>query len=345
MKEISELFANLEFLPPSPSILPKLLPLLQDLNANFDEVVSLIELDPALTAKLLQICNSAFFGSANPVEDVRRAVSQVGYQSIALLAAMIDGSQAFQVPEIPGLSSKILWKHSVTSAFAAKAIAETALIETGMIFTAGLMHDIGKVIFARAYGKDYGLLLIRAAQSQTPPFQSEMAAYGYNHTEVGARLIEIWKLPPSLTAAVRFHHQPDAAPPEFRRFAACIGLGNRLAHAQERPLEMDNPDFAANLALLGLNSAHTEHWEHELRISCRNIIRNAHDPPVLNRQPRLTPWKRPLFVRRRVSFCANSMKAMWTRSSAFGVIQRSCVFPSRDLKRGKTFKPSICPAV
>jgi putative nucleotidyltransferase with HDIG domain len=271
MKDISELFTNLEFLPPSPSILPRLLPLLYDLNANFDDVVSLIELDPALTAKLLQICNSAFFGNSNPVEDVRSAVSQIGYQSIALLAGMIDGAEAFQPLEVPGLNSKVLWKHSVTSAFAAKAVAETALVETGMIFTAGLMHDIGKVVLSRAYAKDYGLLLLRAAQSNTPPFQAEMAAYGYNHTEVGARLIEMWKLPPSLTAAVRFHHQPAAAPDDMRRFAACVGLGNRLAHIQERPVEIENPDIAVNLAILGLNSAHTEHWEQELA-KCRKII-------------------------------------------------------------------------
>src|SRR5580692_4947418 len=124
MKDIRELFAKIEFLPPSPSLIPKLLPALADLNSNFDEVVNLIELDPALTAKLLQICNSAFFGSANPVEDVRQAVSQAGYQSVALLAAMIDGGQSFRPLEVPGLSSKVLWKHSVTSAFAAKAVAE-----------------------------------------------------------------------------------------------------------------------------------------------------------------------------------------------------------------------------
>ena len=76
MKETQSLFSKIEVLPPSPSLLPKLLPALADVNANFDEVVDLIELDPALTAKLLQICNSAFFGAANPVTDVRQAVNQ-----------------------------------------------------------------------------------------------------------------------------------------------------------------------------------------------------------------------------------------------------------------------------
>jgi len=92
MKEVQELFSKIEVLPPSPSLLPKLLPALADVNANFDEVVEIIELDPALTAKLLQICNSAFFGPANPVTEVRQAVNQAGYQSVYLLVAMLNGS-------------------------------------------------------------------------------------------------------------------------------------------------------------------------------------------------------------------------------------------------------------
>src|SRR5580693_6187733 len=111
MNEVQKLFSKIEVLPPSPSLLPKLLPALTDVNANFDEIVEMIELDPALTAKLLQICNSAFFGPANPVSEVRQAVNQAGYQSVYLLVAMLNGSECFQAPEVPGVNSKLLWKH------------------------------------------------------------------------------------------------------------------------------------------------------------------------------------------------------------------------------------------
>src|SRR5271167_2882934 len=136
MKKIDDLFANTTVLPPSPQIMPKLLPALADLNSNFDDVVSIIEIDPALTAKLLQICNSAFFAATSPVEDIQQAVHQIGYQSISLLAAMIEGGEFFRPPEVPGLSFKLLWRHSVTTAHAARAVADSAYIENGLVFTA-----------------------------------------------------------------------------------------------------------------------------------------------------------------------------------------------------------------
>ena len=267
MKDIRELFAKLEFLPPSPSLIPKLLPALADLNSNFDEIVNLIELDPALTAKLLQICNSAFFGSSNPVEDVRQAVTQTGYQSISLLAAMIEGSECFQAPEVPGVSAKSLWKHSVTTAFAAKAVGETMRLEGGLVFTAGLMHDLGKIILARAYGTEYGVLCLRAAQSTSPVYQAEMAAYGYTHAEVGALLLEKWKLPLPLVNGVRFHHHPKEASEAFRKIAGCVCVGNLVAHAQEKPIVLEHPDFQAALTLLHLTPAAVKPWQEELRKS------------------------------------------------------------------------------
>ncbi len=261
MKEVQKLFSKIEFLPPSPSLLPKLLPALADVNANFDQVVNMIELDPALTAKLLQICNSAFFGAGNPVSDVRQAVNQAGYQAVYLLVAMLNGNECFQSPEVPGLNSKHLWRHCVTTAYGTKAVAESVDLEGGLLFTAGLLHDIGKVVLARARGTEYGLLLIRAAQAHTPSYQAEMAAFGYTHADVGGTLLERWALPAPLVAGVRYHHQPGAAPGDTGRIAACVALGNFLAHANERSAVLEDPDFKSALTLLGLDGSEVENWQ------------------------------------------------------------------------------------
>lgn len=271
MNEVQKLFSKVDVLPPSPSLLPKLLPALTDVNANFDEVVELIELDPALTAKLLQICNSAFFGSTTPVTEVREAVNQAGYQAVYLLVAMLDGGECFNAPEVPGLNSKILWRHSVTTAYATKAVAESADLEGGMMFTAGLLHDIGKIMLARARNTEYGLLLIRSAQAQTPAYVSENSAYGYNHADVGAALLERWKLPGPLVAGVRFHHEPAKAAGDQRRLAACVYLGNFLAHAEEHPEVLDNPDFKLTLAMLSFTDEDVKGWQKSLERS-RSVI-------------------------------------------------------------------------
>jgi len=264
MKAVEEIFSGADNLPPAPALLPKLLPALEDVNANFDDIVDMIELDQTLTAKLLQICNSAFFSPPRPVTDVREAVSQAGYEAVYLLAAMISGSACFVAPEVPGVNSKTLWKHSVGAAYGAKFVAESALMESELLFTAGLLHDIGRVVFARAHGASYGLLLIRSTLADTPASLAEIAAYGCSHAEIGAQLLERWRLPEALVAGVRFHHEPAAAPGDMRRIAACVSLGNILVHSQHRPELLDGPDFQAALALLNLAPDNVSHWQRSL---------------------------------------------------------------------------------
>jgi putative nucleotidyltransferase with HDIG domain len=149
MEKIRKLLDKVEVLPLSPALLPKLLSKLSDVDTNFDEVVEIIAFDPALTSKLLQICNSAYFGQESEVNSVAEAVSRVGYQSVYLLVAMINGSNCFPWPSPPGVDAAKLWRHSITTAFNAKFVAESAGTDGNLLFTAGLLHDIGKVILGQ----------------------------------------------------------------------------------------------------------------------------------------------------------------------------------------------------
>ncbi len=263
MDDILKLLDRVEVLPPSPSLLPRLLFALADVAANFDEVVELIGLDAALTAKLLQICNRAFFGATTPVTTVREAVGQAGYQAIYLLAAMIGSGESFQLPAVANLDGKRLWKHSVTAAFGAKFTAALAGAEGDLLFTAGLLHDLGKVVLARAHGAEYGLLRLRASQAGTSPIQAEINHYGYRHAEVGACLLERWKLPVPLVAAVRYHHHPSGAG-EAQRLAACVCLGNLLAHREGQPAVAGHLDFSSALTLLNLAAGEMDRWQEHI---------------------------------------------------------------------------------
>jgi putative nucleotidyltransferase with HDIG domain len=270
MDDISKFLDRIEVLPPAPPLMPRLLSALADVDANFNEVVEMIVLDPSLTAKLLQICNSAFFGASEPVSNVREAVSQIGYQTIYLLVATINSSDCFQLPAAASLDGKRLWKHSVTTAYGAKLVAETAGIEPSLLFTAGLLHDIGKTILFRAHGEAYGLLRLRSAQAGKTPLQSEIDHYGYSHAEVGAFLLERWKLPALLVDGGRFHHRPAAAG-DAQHIAACVALGNFLAHSQERADVGDSPDCQSTLALLNFTSTDWGRWQEQL-LEYRSLV-------------------------------------------------------------------------
>ena len=149
MDIIHKLLDSVDVLPMSPTLLPKLLPKLSDVDTNFDEVVEIIAFDPSLTSKLLQICNSAYFGHESEVQSVSEAVNRVGYQAVYLLVAMINGSGCFPVKSGSGVDAGKLWRHSITTAFNAKFVAESAGQDGNLLFTAGLLHDLGKVILGQ----------------------------------------------------------------------------------------------------------------------------------------------------------------------------------------------------
>ncbi len=262
MERIRKLLDEVEVLPLSPALLPKLLPKLSDVDTNFDEVVEIIAYDPALTAKLLQICNSAFFGQKAEVNSVAEAVNRVGYQSVYLLAAMINGSGCFPSPSPPGVDGAKLWQHSVRAAFLAKFVAESAGMDGNLLFTAGLLHDVGKVILAQEQKPDAGGLFRRPSDAAS--LASEKAIFGCNHSEVGAALLERWKLPAQLIVAVRHHHEPAAAQ-GFKPIAACVALGNLISHSDNDRQILERADFKEWLAFLNLTPEQLARWRERLR--------------------------------------------------------------------------------
>jgi len=121
-------------------------------------------------------------------------------------------------------------------------------------FTAGLLHDIGKVIFAGAHGKNYTQNFDAAKRGSLTLIEWEKEHYGCDHAEVGAVLLERWKIPPEIVAAVRFHHQPSAAG-EYAPLAASVCLGNFLSSTLELPafaMDPANPELPPALQLLNL---------------------------------------------------------------------------------------------
>jgi putative nucleotidyltransferase with HDIG domain len=257
--KITELLKKVDALPASPALLPKLANALRDVNnINVHEVVDIIMFDSSLTAKLLQIANSAYFGNATPLANVGDAISQLGYDAVFLLAAAINGESCLRSAPGTGLDTVMLWKHSVMTAFGAQHIAKAAGLDGNMLFTAGLLHDVGKVVFAGTYGKDYTRMFDPVKRDSLPLNECEMALYGCDHAELGAALLERWKLPAAIVAAVRFHHHPSDAGANAP-LAACVFLGNILSRSLEQPsFTLDPASAGLQPALQLLNLTMTE---------------------------------------------------------------------------------------
>jgi len=241
MEVIDKLLANTKDLPASPQVLPKLLDLLRNDGATLEDVGELIALEPAITAKLLQYCNSAYFRGAEPVSNVAEAIGRVGFQTIYVLVTIVTGGNLLALPAGSGLDVGRLWQHSLTSAFASKIVAEFVDSDVNMLFTAGLLHDMGRVVLAKAKGPEYARLIQRATVAKTSLVDAEIESFGFSHADVGACLMEKWILPEPLVKSVRYHHRPSAAN-GAKQNAACICVGNSLAHAADDSAVAAKPD-------------------------------------------------------------------------------------------------------
>jgi putative nucleotidyltransferase with HDIG domain len=217
-------------------------------------VVELVSLDPSITVEILRRCNSAFLGGAEPASDMFEAVSRLGFYEVYTVVAAMFGAST---KAIPGVADAVdvgsLWRHSVIAAVAASVIAEETGGATGPAFTAGLLHDIGKLIFASVERTQYGKLLDSSGAASSLLVGSERGAYGTDHAEIGGRLMSRWNLPPEVCSAIQFHHMPtaDAAEP-FQRSAAAVYLGDWIAHHLNDPEPSLTPGHAMLLAPLEL---------------------------------------------------------------------------------------------
>ena len=224
-----------QHLMPAPHILPQLLPLLNQLDRDVGKIIELISYDPSLTANVMRVCNSAYYNRGTPIESLKQAITHIGLNETYRIVVAIAGSMLLSTSgrEHSGEESHKLWNHSATAALAAQILAQEAGEDENAVFTAGLLHDIGKVVFAaEVEGLYEGRDDSRKKNTQSL-LDVESGLFGVDHAELGGRLLEAWRFPTNLVAAVRFHHQPDEAL-TYGRAAACVLLADCIAYLLDR---------------------------------------------------------------------------------------------------------------
>ena len=227
--QIVKFIEKVDQLPPSPRLLIKLLELFKQPDQQIDEVVKLITFDPSYTVEVLKRCNSAYFAGAEPVQDVSEAVSRLGFEELyKIVTAMFPSNAILR----PGHNSfvEILWNHSASVAVAAGVLAEQVEESALTAFTAGLLHEVGKVIMITVDEGNYVQAVQNSGIFKRPIYVTEKELFGFDHAEVGACLLERWNLPPNIVAAVLHHHQLTGAEP-FERLSAVVLLANILSHS------------------------------------------------------------------------------------------------------------------
>jgi len=234
MDKIDEILNRVPKLPPSPQLLPKLMGMLTDPDTDIAQIVDVISFDPVLTAKLLQVCNSPVFRGNTRVNDVSEAVNRLGLKTVYGIVAAVIGVKAVTfTSKVGGRSAADLWRHSVVAAFAAQFLSEEITPDNGLLFTSGLLHEIGQVVLAEAFKGRLAPPVPDAEHNPKAMIEMEKKHYGADHAEIGARMLERWNFSTAMVDCVRFHHDPAAAQ-ESPALAACVGLGDCLAYGLEQ---------------------------------------------------------------------------------------------------------------
>ncbi len=220
---------ELQALPTLPAVALRVMELARVPETPIETLAQLIERDPALSAAILRVVNSAFYERPQPVSSVQRALVVLGVAEVRRICLVVAVFKAFPVrPGHAGLDRKLFWQHSAACGVAARRLCE--LLQTphdGEEFTAGLLHDVGKLILDLCFPESYREAVAITHRDGCSMAQAERAVFDSDHAQVGAWLAERWKLPDELTAAIRWHHSPELAPQP--RLAAVVHLADLFA--------------------------------------------------------------------------------------------------------------------
>ncbi len=219
-------------LPTAPSLMPRLINVLNDVDSNAEDIERIIQIDPALASTTLRLANSAYFGAGQPVDSVREAVMKLGLKEIYQLASMalVNRWESGSGRNAYGSEPGDFCRHAVCTALAAEILAEkTGYAEPQMAYTAGLVCDIGK--FAVAYSCHEYFPMIRAHQEEKGCswMTAEKDILGYDHAEAGASLLRSWHFPEVLVNAAGFVNHPADAPVDARQLLALLHAAKLLA--------------------------------------------------------------------------------------------------------------------
>ncbi|HVP29109.1 MAG TPA: HDOD domain-containing protein [Myxococcota bacterium] len=224
--KLVEFVNRVQDLPAVPAVAASIAGLVEQPNTSADDLRKVIERDPGLATRILKIANSSLYGFSRQIETLQHAIAIIGFRAVrnVVMAASLKGTfKRF------GLAEKILWEHATVASGLAAALARygSVQVDRDEAFTAGLLHDLGKIALSNSAPDVYQRVMERVYNEGRSFVDVEREELGFDHAELGAEVAAKWKLPAKLQAAILHHHSPDVIPTlagDVQRLTAVVAV-------------------------------------------------------------------------------------------------------------------------
>ena len=229
-------------LPQFPENIVMIQKLINDPKSEMADIARQISMDPAMTADLLKVVNSAQFMLSKKVDSISEAVKMVGIRGIKNMLYSY-GTQKILGDDTT--DKRILWDHSYKTAFYAYNLAKNFRKDRNLlddVFVGGILHDMGKIIFANVHPDLLNKIKTFCVEKGIPASNFEDLSAGLNHAEIGALIAQKWNFPDNLVSAIRLHHDPNVAPAEFKDLVETVYLANMLCEYESGTVTFDQID-------------------------------------------------------------------------------------------------------
>ena len=245
-------------LPSLPAVVIELLQSMEDDDADTRQLAGILARDQALSAKVLRVANSSFYGLQGKVESIGDAIVVLGLHGLRTLATAAAVTDVFATKRggEHGYDLPAFWRHSIATGLCAKEMARHSRMNEGNAFAAGLLHDIGRLALASCFPKHLAAVSQECAASGDCWLFAERRVLGLDHAEIGQILTEHWRFPLLLSRAIGTHHDPDM---QQDRLATLIHVADGLAHrldmiaGNQAPVALPPVDAAA-WSVVGLDN-------------------------------------------------------------------------------------------
>jgi putative nucleotidyltransferase with HDIG domain len=240
---IKKIVSQIESLPSLPAIYTEIIAEIQSPDPSIKNVSEIIGRDLSMTAKILQVVNSVFFGLPQRIKNPQQAVMLLGLETIKSLVLSVKIFSEFSQKKFSWFNIDALFKHSISVSTYAKAIVKNEKMDQDLInysLMAGLLHDLGKLILATNFKNTYQQVQTESQNSDHNLWDLEHETFGTSHAEMGAYLMGLWNLENPIIEAIAFHHCPAKSVSTQMGLLTAVHVANALDHEEDSPQDPES---------------------------------------------------------------------------------------------------------